>query len=437
MKKRGLLLVLALLVSAVLCAQAQELGSDLMDTLRVVSTKHVQKRYNIYFESGSSRIDRSFHGNGRVLDVIKSDIRTTLKAERIIPDSLMILSMSSPDGNPQFNRRLAKERAHNTKKLLLQMFPEFKTSTILEEYTESGWDGLRQILKTHEEFPQRDRMLSVLDSGMTEEETEEALKACKEGWQYFTDHHIYALRNSSVTLCVILDGVVDEFVRMAPMPDVQQMAYVPTFHAPVQTSLTVPGYDDEVRVKRMIFAPRMNLLVPGFNIGLEIPIRNNWSVGFDYYFPWLLSKKNKWCVEFLGAFVDAKYWFPGDKYKWTPTERLQGHAVGVYAGAGLYDMQHDRKGAQGEYVDFGVDYTFALPLAHNKLRMEFNIGVGLLRTWYRPYYTSSDYSDLIKESGILYNSTNFVGPTRASVSLVVPIMAKTRVPKAYRKGGEK
>ena len=137
----------------------------------------------------------------------------------------------------------------------------------------------------------------------------------------------------------------------------------------------------------------------------------------------------------LGWFVDAKYWFPGEKYQWTRTERLQGHAVGLYAGAGYYDYQNISKGNQGEYIDLGVDYTFALPIAQNRLRLEFNLGVGFIRTWYRPYHPSSDYEDLIKEPGIRYKSTNFFGPTRAGVSLVVPIIVKTKFPKMYKVEG--
>lgn len=436
MKKR-VLLMMALLLSCAFAASAQEYDPELLDTLKVVSTKHVQKRYNIYFSVGSSRIDRSFHGNGRVLDVMKSDIRTTINADKIIPDSLLILSTASPDGNRLVNKRLAEARAESTRKYLLQMFPEFKNATILVDYLEENWDGLRQVLKTHPEFPQRDEMLAIIDGNTEADDKEAALRACREGWRYLMANHVYSLRNSSVTMCVIMDGVVDEFVRKVPVENVERFAYVPEFTAPEpETVMHNPGYTRTIEWKKMIFAPRMNLLVPGFNIGVEVPIKDNWSVGADVYFPWLLDKGNRWCAELMAGFVDAKYWFPGKNYEWTRTERLQGHAVGVYAGTGLYDFQWKRDGAQGEFIDFGVDYTFALPLADNKLRMEFNIGLGFLRTWYRPYYTSSDYTDLIKEPGIKYNATNFIGPTRANISLVVPIVVRTKAPKAYRTGGE-
>ena len=170
-----------------------------------------------------------------------------------------------------------------------------------------------------------------------------------------------------------------------------------------------------------ILAPRTNLLMPGLSIGVEVPIKKNWSVGFNYSYPWFVSSENKWCVEKLSWMLDAKYWFTNDKTEWSDDSKLKGHGIGLYAGLGYYDFQNNVKGAQGEFVDFGVDYTYALPIANDKLRFEFNIGLGFIKTYYRPYTPSSDYEDLIKEPGVKYRSTNFVGPTRAGVSLVYPI----------------
>jgi hypothetical protein len=184
----------------------------------------------------------------------------------------------------------------------------------------------------------------------------------------------------------------------------------------------------EVKFTKTILAARTNLLIPGLNFGMEIPIGMNWSVGLDYYYPWAVSAENKWCGEMLGWFIDGKYWITGEKYKWDVNSKLKGHAVGLYAGLGYYDYQKITNGVQGEYVDFGVDYTFALPVAQDKLRLEFNLGVGFIYTLYRPYYPSSDFEDLIKEPGVKYRTTNFIGPTRASVSLVYPITVPTKNP---------
>lgn len=384
-----------------------------------------QKRYNIFFKINRPEIDSTFQKNGETLRQMREDLETTLQVDGVLPDSLLILSTASPDGSYKFNKWLAAERAKSTEKLLLDMFPQFKEATILVDYLEEDWDGLMQVLKDDENFPQREEMIRIIQGKADVDNKEKALRACREGWRYLVRNHIYSLRNSSITICVV--GKPDIYTRSEPVPPVKACSYKPEFTAPEKGINPQPYFERPVW-KKMIMQARTNLLIPGMNVGLEFPIGNNWSVGIDYYYPWFVSKGNKWCTEMLGWFVDGKYWFTTDKYKWTPTEKLQGHAVGVYAGLGYYDFQNIAKGAQGEYVDFGVDYTFGLPLADGKLRLEFNIGLGCIITYYRNYNPSTDFSDLIKEPGVKMRSTNFFGPTRASVNLAVPIRARTRKP---------
>ena len=391
--------------------------------------QHISKRYNIFFEINRFSFDKNFRDNARTIEIMREDIQTTLQMDGVLPDSLLILSTASPDGRYSWNQVLAKNRAANTKKLLLEMFPEFKDANIKVEYLEEDWDGLYQVLKANPQFPQREQMMAVIEDDNDVQSKEQRLRALKQGWRYLVNNHIYALRNSSITLSVVMTATNadDEFVRERPKPEPipeLQYAYVPTFEQPVGD--IYPRTPEPPKFRKTVLAARSNLLIPGLNIGMEIPIGSHWSIGLDYFYPWAVSKDNLWCGEMLGWFIDAKYWFPGKNNTWAPASKLKGHAVGLYAGVGYYDYQKRTNGAQGEYLDLGIDYTYALPVANDKLRLEFNIGLGYIYTLYRPYYPSSDYEDLIKEPGIKYRSTNFIGPTRAGVSLVYPITVPTK-----------
>lgn len=429
-----LLVSVLLCISAICMASAQETaavegeregaGIETDNSAQKRGSAYLEKRYNLFFRINSPVIDRSFKDNAKTIETMRSDIEATLEIDGVVPDSLLILSTASPDGGYEFNRRLARNRAASTEKLLLEMFPEFKDAHIQVEYLEEDWDGLRQVLKAHPEFPQREEMMKVIDDDRDLQTKEMRLRALKQGWRYLVNNYIYALRNSSITLKVVMTATNadDEYVRkktMEPLPP-KEYSYEPRFEQPMKGEV-VPPPAEEPKFRKSILAARTNLLIPGLNFGVEIPIGSNWSVGLDYYYPWAVSDENKWCGEMLGWFIDGKYWITGDKYKWSPASKLKGHAVGLYAGVGYYDYQKITNGVQGEYVDFGVDYTFALPISEDKLRLEFNLGVGFIYTLYRPYYPSSDYEDLIKEPGVKYRATNFVGPTRASVSLVYPI----------------
>ena len=397
------------------------------------SGSYVVKRYNLFFRINSPVIYEDFQDNAKTIATMRQDIEATLQMDGSVPDSLLILSTASPDGGYEFNKRLARNRAASTEKLLLEMFPQFKDAHIKVEYLEEDWDGLRQVLRAHPEFPQREEMMAVIEDDNDLQSKEYRLRALKQGWRYLVRNYIHALRNSSITLTVVMtadnkdDEYVVEEVERPKMEALQSIQPDPVrFEANLVENLMRRPL--EVKFTKTILAARTNLLIPGLNFGVEVPIGMNWSLGLDYYYPWAVSAENQWCGEMLGWFIDGKYWITGDKYKWDVNSKLKGHAVGLYAGLGYYDYQKITNGMQGEYVDFGVDYTFALPVAQDKLRLEFNLGVGFIYTLYRPYYPSSDFDDLIKEPGVKYRTTNFVGPTRASVSLVYPITVPTKNP---------
>ena len=65
------------------------------------------------------------------------------------------------------------------------------------------------------------------------------------------------------------------------------------------------------------------------------------------------------------------------------------------------------------------------------MRMEFNIGLGWIRTYARHYSPSDDFSQLIKDPGVKNLVFDFFGPTRASISFLLPISVK------YKKGGQR
>lgn len=394
----------------------------------------IEKRYNIFFRVDNPVIEYDFKENKRTIEQMVADIQTTLELDGAVPSQLLIMSTASPDGGYEYNKQLARNRARSTEKLLLELFPQFKDANIQVSYLEEDWDGLLQILKAHPEFPQREEMIKVINSSININTKEWRLRQLKQGWRYLTRNYVYALRNSSVTLRVVMteENSKDEFVRDVP-PIVQfeePVTPAPSFSRPIAmpAALTINSTSagNEPLMRKTLFAVRTNMLTPGLSIGVEVPIQTNWSVGVDYHYPWAVSANNKWCVETLAWFVDGKYWFTGDKHRWSIDSKLKGHAVGVYAGVGYYDFQNKEHGIQGEFLDVGVDYTYALPVAKDKLRILFNIGFGLIHTQFRPYYPSSDFEDLIKEPGIKYRTSNFFGPTRAAVSLEWPLTVKVK-----------
>lgn len=381
--------------------------------------KTLRKQYTIFFRINRWDIDTTFRGNGGTIRRMQAEIDSLISKGTITADSISIVSAASPDGRNAFNVWLSKKRGLSTMDLLEERYPDIDPEIIYIDPMGEDWSTFRKVVYEDRNIPARDELIALMESDLTNDEKEKVLRKMNPAFRYILKHHIYLMRASAVTFNVSVPMVL-----MPPIAGPQALAEGPEGNILYRQVQPLPQAPVE---KKMILAARTNLLVPALNVGVEVPVGYSWSVGADYYFPWWLARSNRYCAEMLGWFVDTKYWFGKDRGE---EDKLTGHALGAYAGFGYYDYQWEKSGNQGEYIDIGVDYTYAIPLAKDRLRMEFNIGLGWIHTVARHYTPTDDYTDLIKDPGIRHRKYNFFGPTRASVSLVVPIRVKVK-----QKGG--
>ena len=381
--------------------------------------KTFRKQYTIFFRINRWDIDTTFRGNGGTIRRMQAEIDSLIAEGSITADSISIVSAASPDGGNAFNVWLSKKRGLSTMDLLEERYPDIDPEIIYIDPMGEDWSTFRKVVYEDRNIPARDELIALMESDLTNDEKEKVLRKMNPAFRYILKHHIYLMRASAVTFNVSVPMVL-----MPPIAGPQALAEGPEGNILYRQVQPLPQAPVE---KKMILAARTNLLVPALNVGVEVPVGYSWSVGADYYFPWWLARSNRYCAEMLGWFVDTKYWFGKDRGE---EDKLTGHALGAYAGFGYYDYQWEKSGNQGEYIDIGVDYTYAIPLAKDRLRMEFNIGLGWIHTVARHYTPTDDYTDLIKDPGIRHRKYNFFGPTRASVSLVVPIRVKVK-----QKGG--
>ena len=169
--------------------------------------------------------------------------------------------------------------------------------------------------------------------------------------------------------------------------------------------------------RRPLLALKTNLLFDAAlmpNVEIEVPVGKRWSVNGEYAFPWWQFDRGKYCMQVLMGGLEGRYWL-GSRKSREDREVLTGHFLGLYAGGGKYDLQWGEKGYQGEFfIAAGVSYRWATRIARH-LHLEFNIGIGLLRTDYRHYHARDNYQTLLWQENGKYT---WFGPTKAKISLV-------------------
>lgn len=193
------------------------------------------------------------------------------------------------------------------------------------------------------------------------------------------------------------------------------------------------GVDAQVP-RKTVLAFRTNVFaVPFTNVGVEVPLGNHWSLGADWYSPWLWRPGQRdqvdntgWCFQFQAVDAEVRYWFGSRRHASLGREaRMLGHSLGLYAAAGHYDFENNYFGYQGHFYNVGVDYLFAVPIFHDAMRLEFELGVGYIYSPAQPYdcFESGDYC--YRRKGTM-RLVRWIGPTRAQFSLVVPIRVREK-----------
>lgn len=388
----------------------------------------ITKKVTVLYRTDKSDIDESYRDNKARTDSIRSILDTP--PHRI--DSIIILSWASPDGSYTHNSDLAAERNIKARDYLLKEYPELDPDLIILKPGTENWTHLSEIVQERYSRPDKEKVLSIIyDTSVGVETRKWRLKRLDEGrtWNFLLHNYMPFLR-ASTYIFIYTEEVEPEIPAIAePEPEPEPIPVpVPeeAVTAPVDTAEVIIIQPEVTPVpvspRRTIFAMRTNLLVPLLNFGAEVPIGNNWSVGADYYFPWMKrNSHNKECFQLLGWSLEGRYWFGKNR---TDADRLKGHSLGLSTMIGYYDFEKNYAGQQGEFANISVDYLFALPLFKDRISLEFTAGIGYFLTMGRPY-------DVFEDGGKAYRKgyskrDHWIGPNKIGVSLVVPIKAKRR-----------
>ena len=115
-------------------------------------------------------------------------------------------------------------------------------------------------------------------------------------------------------------------------------------------------------------------------------------------------------MKILSGGLETRYWLDNKKKR----NILTGHFAGLYAGGGKYDLQWKENGYQGEFfIAAGISYGYAKRISRN-LHLEFNLGIGVLRTYYKHYHANDNHQTLLWQNNGRYT---WFGPTKAKISL--------------------
>lgn len=389
----------------------------------------------LYFRFDKAVVDKGYMDNDRTLRHLEEILSDRSLTGRI--DSINILSFASPDGDRKYNERLAKERSTAVKGYLVWKYPHLDQYRIHPRPKGENWKELRRLIAGDKSLPNREEVLQIIDRNPDSDRCKALLKKLDGGnsYRYIQGRLLRYLRNAAVCMVWIRPDSLAALPKPVPpraealnQPCEPSHKNMKSFQEQQEQTMR----NVQVTEKRPLFAVKTNLLFDAAlipNVEIEVPIgsTNRWSINGEYMFPWWLLDGDKYSLQILTGGLEGRYWL-GSRENRMNREVLTGHFLGLYAGGGKYDLQWKENGYQGEFfIAAGISYGYAHEIARN-LRLEYNIGIGLLRTDYRHYHARDNYRTLLWQENGKYT---WFGPTKVKISLVWLLNRKVK------KGGER
>lgn len=192
--------------------------------------------------------------------------------------------------------------------------------------------------------------------------------------------------------------------------------------APVEIS-TLKEEDEDTRSFNFPFILKSNLIYDAMlapSLEIEYVINDRWSAGVETSIAWWHNNNKPWFYQIATLIPEVRYRIDA---------RKQGHyhSIGLFGGAGWYDLEYKKTGYQGELWMAGLSYSYSFPI--NKL-LGFEAGAGL-------GFMSAKYEEYLPVDGhFAYQQTtrtNFFGPLRLKFALVFDFNRWLKT----KKGGER
>ena len=373
-----------------------------------------RREFAIHYRFDRIDVDSSYMDNAAAIDTIRFCLTHSVHI-----DSITVYAWASPEGGYPHNKWLSEKRAAAAKELLLSLAADttklnegkIKISPLAE-----NWPGLLELVEKNYHRANRERLLRILRAeGIGEETRKWRIRNLDDGetWNYLKRHYMKQLR-SATWVCVWTSvGAI------APLPEIRDSLRAP------QSGLGRMVEAVGRPVSEFTFAVKTNLpadLVTAVNLGVEVPLGEDFSVNAHFTFPWWTAGPygNKYALQLLDAEGELRWWFaPGE-------ERLEGHYLALQGSGGKFDLQWGRDIGCYQCYNWGVglSYGYSMSLGEH-WNLEFALTLGYLAIDYQHYVPSPDWSVLLRDNakaGVLH----YFGPTGLKVSLVYPFHIQRR-----------
>ena len=317
-------------------------------------------------------------------------------------DSIVVVSQSSPEGSYEHNIRLSQRRAATMRRTIEHRHPELKELLRIHPDGES-WLQLREYVANDTVMSRQSisEVLAVIDSDVNIATKKRRMQQL-DTYSYLYKTYYPRIRNS--VFCIVYYNL---HTTVVPLDKLLYHAIEP---APVPTDTILPALPlrlTERVEQKSLLAVKTNLVNDALlspSIELEYRFAPHWSVVADYSIAWWKRTEVHWYYQLMQFNPELRYWFRTDSF-W------RGHYVGIFVGAGYYDLENGYRGYKGEHILSGLSYGYMFPIG-KRLSLDAGIGIGAMVTEYEEYLPMDGHYVYQQTS-----RTRYFGPLKLRLAL--------------------
>jgi len=425
----GLLTAVALVFCDEASAQYRRARTEVVEDVVMRDSTSVNSYYRegtafIQFPVGKSIIDPDHADNRTELSKIRGNLDLIRNQEAVEITKVIITGYGSPEGRYALNEKLSIERAQAMIDYMKQAYSEYFTPYTEFEISSvpEDWEGVAELVDEDGYLTdiEKDKIFEIIDFNDDIDGRDVELRKINDGktYRYMLDNLYPRLRRVYWRIDFRIDETVlhqlaDTTYTVIEIPGdtVDYSGYYGGREEPVVVKEPVIPYQPTLAIKTNLLY--WAALTP--NLALEFYIDDQHSIGVEgAYSNWVInSSKRDWKYSATMAALEYRYWFDSSS---------GGHFIGFNGGWGKYNFRfNDPKipgtGDQGQVYGGGLLYGYSLPIKRF-FNIEFAIAVGYA------LIDDDEYINYRNSSGerLFYHNrsrrTNYVGPTKGSISLV-------------------
>lgn len=413
---KSFILFCSMLCAAILPCKAQE----------VPDTIQAEEEYYLYYYRDGIDIKENYLNNAELIKRIKK----VLSLSPCI-DSVKIYAYASPEGPFKRNKWLAQKRVEAAREFILANVPSDSTLRPENVYLYpmgENWEGLKEELESNYYRPNRNEVMDIINSTISNEEKKLKLIALDDStYEYIIRFHMPRLR---IATWVCVYRPTPELHVDTPLQATLKLplAKIPaSIDKEINTDMKMPP-DTYVWSRLYIKTNALALGMGIANIAAEIDLGERWSVTLPvYYSAWDYFTST---IKFRTFAVrpEARYWF-SDGHKGLFAGAHLGMTYFNYAFGGDYRYQDKNK--ETPSLGGGLSVGYRMPISKNeRWALEFTLGAGV----YSLQYDKFDNTDNVRD-GLMVDTKEktYWGIDQAAVTFSYAIDLKKKI----KKGGAK